>query len=69
MRISLLRFTVINTLGSLVWVLFLIVVGYYFGNLLELIPSQYQIVFGLGMLAVVFIFLRYLTKRLARVEW
>lgn len=69
MRVSFKRFCVINFLGSLVWVLFLIIVGYYFGNVVALIPGKLQVIGIIGMLVIGFFFSRYLTKRLAAANW
>ena len=43
LRVSFTRYCTINILGSFVWVGFVIFVGYNFGNLLQLVPEQYQI--------------------------
>jgi len=69
MRVSFVRFCVINLLGSLVWVLFLIGIGYYFGDVLSAVPGKWQVVSVVTALVGVFFFVRYLTKRIATVNW
>jgi membrane-associated protein len=69
LRVSFIRYCVINIIGSFVWVALVITVGYYFGNVLQLVPEQYQIVLVLGIIAVFFFGLRYLNGRLAKVNW
>lgn len=69
MRVPFMRFCIINFLGSLVWVLFLIAVGYYFGNVLALIPPRWQVASTVAALAAGFFFVRYLTTRIANTDW
>jgi membrane protein DedA with SNARE-associated domain len=46
-RVPFLKYMTITTLGSFVWVLFLIGMGYLLGNVLSTIPVIYQIVFAI----------------------
>jgi membrane-associated protein len=69
LRVPLLRYFLINLLGGIVWVLTLLVVGYYFGNVLELVPTEFKIALGVAGLTGAFFGLKYFAKRLASSEW
>lgn len=69
MHIPLSRYILINGLGGFVWVFGVLCVGYYFGNVLALIPREFQIAAGILGLVVAFFGLRYASKQLARREW
>jgi len=69
LRVSFLRYCVINIVGSFVWVGFIIFIGYTFGNLLQLIPGQFQIGSLIVIIVGFFFFLRYLSGRLEKVDW
>lgn len=69
LRIPLARYIAINLSGGIVWVFFVMVVGYYFGNVLDLIPEQFQITFIIAILIAAFFALRYISKRLASADW
>ena len=69
MRVSFLRYCTINMIGSFVWVAFVIFVGYTFGNVLNLVPEQYQIATTIAALIVFFLGLKYLGTRLGKIDW
>lgn len=69
LRVPFLRYIVINLLGGIVWVFAVMVVGYYFGNVLALIPAQFQIAFGVLVLVCAFLGLRVLSEKLASSDW
>lgn len=69
LRVPLVRYAVINLLCGLVWTLFLIYVGYFFGNLFALIPAHLQWVLGAAALVIVFFGLRALNRYFARADW
>lgn len=69
LRVSFARYLLINTAGSFVWVAAVIFVGYTFGNVLALIPADFQIGFFFIMIAVFFLGLRSINSRLGRVNW
>lgn len=69
LRVSFLRYCVINIAGSFVWVGFVVFVGYNFGNILELVPGDYQIIFVVGAITAFFLALRYINGKLANVDW
>ncbi|HEV3244787.1 MAG TPA: DedA family protein [Candidatus Paceibacterota bacterium] len=69
LRVSFLRYCIINILGSFVWVAFIIYIGYNFGNVLQLFPEKYQIGSFFVLIAAFFFGLRYLSRKLANVDW
>ena len=69
LRVPLSRFIIINVLGGIVWVFGMMVIGYYFGNVLALIPREFQIALAVLVLVLVFIGLQQLSKKLASSDW
>jgi membrane protein DedA with SNARE-associated domain len=69
LRVPLWRYVAINLSGGFVWVFAMMLVGYYFGNVLALIPEQFQITFSLLALLLVFFGLRALSQKLASSDW
>jgi membrane protein DedA with SNARE-associated domain len=69
LRIPFYRYMTINVLGGFVWVYAMMLVGYYFGNVLALIPREFQIGFAVLVLILVFFGLQQLNKRLATLDW
>src|SRR3989344_5420246 len=69
MRVSFWRFFTINLLGGIVWVLFLMIVGYYAGNVLNYIPKNLQIAAAIAVPFVLFFGLRSLTRALKKIDW
>jgi membrane protein DedA with SNARE-associated domain len=69
LRVPLPRYIFINLSGGLVWVLAMMCVGYYFGNILAYIPEQFQIAFTIAALVGAFFGLKYLSQRLATADW
>jgi membrane protein DedA with SNARE-associated domain len=69
MRLSYIRFLIINLVGGFVWILAMVVVGYYFGNVLTLIPPKFQLIFGIAVLLAALWGLAYASKRLAQSDW
>ena len=69
LRIPFYRFFIINFLGGLVWVLMMMMIGYYFGNILELVPRNLQIASVAFACVLAFFGLKYATKRLASMDW
>ena len=69
LRVPLSRYIFINLSGGIVWVFAVMVVGYYFGDVLALIPEQFQIAFSLFMLALAFFGLKWLSQRMASSDW
>ena len=69
LRVSFFRYLMINILCGLVWVSFLIGIGYYFGNVLAGIGRDVQIAGTIGMVVVFFVIIRLVSMRLAKMEW
>src|SRR6201999_548996 len=69
MRVSFKRYCAINIIGSFIWVGFVIFIGYTFGNVLSLVPEAFQIGAFFVMIALFFLAMRLLTKRLEKVDW
>ena len=69
LRVPFYRFFIINLFGGLIWVLAMMTAGYYFGNVLETVPRNLQLItVGIGCI-VAFFGLKYATKRLATMDW
>lgn len=69
LRVSLVRFITINVVCGIVWTLFLIGIGYYFGNILEHLPKSLQYASVAGMIIAFFVVIRLLSIGLAKAEW
>ena len=69
LRVSFVRYCTINVIGSFVWIAFIIFVGYNFGDVLAYFPEKYQIASFFVLIATFFVGLRFLTKRLEKVDW
>lgn len=68
LRISLLRYAVIQFLGSLVWVFALMMIGYFYGNLLSSASAGLQAAIAIATIVVIFIALQFFGRRVARTE-
>jgi membrane protein DedA with SNARE-associated domain len=68
MRVPFGRYFTIQLVGGIVWVYALVMVGYYFGNVLERIPREFQIAAAAAALVGVVLVLRFVSKKLARME-
>ena len=69
LRVSLWKFTTINLFGGFIWILFLILIGYFFGNVLSYIPQQFQIASAILAVIAVFFGAQYLSKSLSKSDW
>jgi membrane-associated protein len=69
LRISFARFLTINILCGIVWVSFLIGIGYYFGNVVANIPKNIQIIGALLVVVLFFTAIRFISTYLAKLEW
>lgn len=69
LRVSLVRFLTINIACGVVWISFLIFIGYYFGNVLAAIPKDIQIVGALLVIVLFFTAIRIISTYLAKAEW
>lgn len=69
MRVPFIRFATINLLGGIVWVLFLMGIGYYFGDILQQIPKDLQIAVAIAIPFLFFFGLRFVNRKLKEVDW
>ncbi len=69
LRVPLARYMSINLVGGIIWVFAMMIVGYYFGNVLALIPEQFKIAFAILVLILAFFGLRWLSQKLASADW
>ena len=69
LRVPLMRYVIIQLLGGIVWVFFLVMIGSYFGNLLQSVPVKLQLVLASAILIGAFFGLRALNTRLAKSDW
>ena len=69
LRVPFMRYITINVLGGIVWILFLMGIGYYFGNLLAYIPKDFQIAIAIAVPVIFFVILRAISQKLATVDW
>jgi membrane protein DedA with SNARE-associated domain len=71
LRVSFLRYIVINGGLGLIWVYAMVMVGYYFGNLLEAfsVPKSYKIGGALILIALAGVVMTLINRRLAKSDW
>jgi len=66
-KVSIKKYVTINLFFGFIWTILLIILGYIFGNIYNLIPASFKYIFLLTMLAVIFLILRkvkiYLAKK------
>ncbi len=58
MRVPFKRYLLINLFGGFVWTIFLVAVGYFFGNVYTILPSQFKFTFVI----IIFVAVVYLIK-------
>lgn len=69
LRVPFSRYFAINAGLSFVWVGLVMVVGYFFGNVLSLVPKDLQLFAVPVMIVLFFVLIKVVTKRLAEVDW
>lgn len=69
MRVPLWRYALVNVLGGIVWVFGVMLIGYYFGNVLAFLPRNLQYALAVVILIGAFFGLRALNARFARAKW
>ena len=62
------NYVMLNLVGGFIWTAFLLVIGYFFGNIYSVISGPAKIVFALAALIFVIFGLRYANKFLAKQE-
>jgi len=69
LRISFVRYFLINLIGGFIWVFSLMSIGYFFGNVLIYVPREFKIAIAIAI-PILFLFaMRSLTKKLATLDW
>ncbi len=69
LRISFIRYFLINLIGGFIWVFSLMSIGYLFGNVLVYVPKDLKIIIAISI-PILFLFaMRSLTKKLATLDW
>lgn len=68
-RMSIWRYALINIGAGFLWIYFLVIIGYYFGNLFELIPGELQIGFGVATIIGAYFGMKQISRWIARSNW
>ena len=69
LRVPFVRYVAINVLGGIIWILFLMGVGYYFGDVLQYIPKDFQVALAIAVPFLFFFALRTINKKLEAIDW
>lgn len=69
MRVPFLRYLAINLSGEVLWALIPIAIGYYFGNIADLLPENTRYWFVAAGLVIVILITRSTIKQLSKREW
>jgi membrane protein DedA with SNARE-associated domain len=65
LRVPFFSYAAINLVMGFVWVYILMHVGYWFGNIYEMVPTPLQVVFGIAVFAGVLLALRQFSRWIA----
>lgn len=68
LRIPLAVFILISIVGGGVWVFIVMFIGYYFGNVLALVPPQFKVITVAGGIIVVLVLIRYINRQFAKAK-
>lgn len=68
-RMSLWRYMFINISAGFLWIYFLVLIGYYFGNLFEFVPRELQISFGVAVVIGAYFGMKQISRWIARSSW
>jgi membrane protein DedA with SNARE-associated domain len=68
-RMSLWRYMLINVSAGFLWIYFLVLIGYYFGNLFEFVPRELQIGFGIAVVVGAYFGMKQISRWIARSSW
>jgi membrane protein DedA with SNARE-associated domain len=69
MKVPFWRYLAINLSGELIWALMPIAIGYYFGNVSDLLPPSFRLAFALFGFVVVILITRSTIKKLSKKDW
>ncbi len=68
-RMSLWRYMLINISAGFLWIYFLVLIGYYFGNLFEFVPRELQIAFGIAIIIGAYFGMKRISRWIAHSNW
>lgn len=69
LRVPFWRYLGINLSGELLWALIPIGIGFYYGNVTNLLPPSFRLVFFLIGLFIMILAMRYVTNRIKKADW
>ncbi|MCR4280858.1 MAG: DedA family protein [Candidatus Kaiserbacteria bacterium] len=69
LKVPFARYFTINFLGGLIWIYGLMLIGYYFGDIVFLVPKELQIAVAVAGIIAFFYFLKFISAHLAKKEW
>jgi membrane protein DedA with SNARE-associated domain len=67
LRVPLFAFALVSFVGGTVWVFMVMFIGYYFGNVIDVLPPGTKIAAGVLGIIVLALIVRYVNRRLAKV--
>ncbi len=62
------NYVVLNLVGGFIWTAFLLVVGYFFGNVFAIIPKSFKIVFIVFVITIFIVGIKYANKYIMKKE-
>ncbi|MFA6463386.1 MAG: DedA family protein [Candidatus Paceibacterota bacterium] len=68
LKVKFQKYALINIIGGIVWVFILVCVGYFFGNVYELIADQFKWLFVVGLIAFVYFALKIVNSFLVKAK-
>ncbi|MDO8562143.1 MAG: DedA family protein [bacterium] len=69
LKVPFVRYFTINFLGGLVWIYGLMLIGYYFGDAIFLLPKELRIVVAIAGIVAFFYALKFISAYLAKTKW
>jgi membrane protein DedA with SNARE-associated domain len=66
LRVPLIAFALISLLGGIIWVFMVMFIGYYFGNVIDLVPPGLKIATGVLGIVALALLVRSVNRRLAK---
>jgi membrane protein DedA with SNARE-associated domain len=69
MKVDIKKYALLNFLGGFIWTAFLLLIGYFFGNVYNLIPNSFKIIFIVVIAVGIVLGLRYINKYLIKKEF
>ncbi len=68
LKVPFVAFLAVTCIGSFVWVFMIMGIGYYFGNVLSVVPPGFKIIALLAGFVVAFCMVRYINKQFAKAK-